>query len=242
MPFTNQRIKEDCDKNNKAMTIAVILAGGIGSRFGAELPKQFLTVAGKTILAHTIDVFERHKLIDEIAVVTRADYIDETRRIIDEGRYTKVRRVLIGGQERYHSSLAAINAYTDDDDLLLIHDAVRPLVSERIITDCVTALARYEAVDVAVPATDTIIRVDEHECIIDTPPRQTMRNVQTPQGFRRGIICRAYQIGLQDPAFVTTDDCGVVHHYLPDTPIYVVRGETTNIKITYPEDLKRLEA
>ena len=68
-----------------------------------------------------------------------------------------------------------------------------------------------------------------------------LRNVQTPQGFRRGTISRAYDIGLRDPAFVTTDDCGVVHHYLPDTPIYVVRGEVTNIKITYPEDLLMLE-
>ncbi len=222
------------------MTIAVLLAGGSGSRFGADRPKQFLRVAGKSILAHTIDAFERHPLIDEIAIVTRADCIDETRQIVSEGRYTKVNRILTGGKERYHSSLAAIQAYTDDDDRLLLHDAVRPFVSQRIITDCVRALDHYDAVDVAIPATDTIIRVDEHECIIDTPPRAELRNVQTPQGFRRGTIRQAYDIGLKDPGFVTTDDCGVVHHYLPHTPIYVVRGEVANIKITYPEDLKTL--
>ncbi len=218
----------------------MLLAGGSGSRFGADRPKQFLRVAGKSILAHTIEVFERHPLIDEIAIVTRADCMDETRQIVSEGHYSKVKRILTGGKERYHSSLAAIDAYTNDDDRLLLHDAVRPLVSERIITDCVRALDQYDAVDVAIPTTDTIIRVDEHECIIDTPPRSQLRNVQTPQGFRRGTIRRAYDIGLQDPAFVTTDDCGVVHHYLPGTPIYVVRGEVSNIKITYPEDLRTL--
>ena len=218
----------------------MLLAGGSGSRFGADRPKQFLRVAGKSILAHTIEVFERHPLIDEIAIVTRADCMDETRQIVSEGHYSKVKRILTGGKERYHSSLAAIDAYTNDDDRLLLHDAVRPLVSERIITDCVRALDQYDAVDVAIPTTDTIIRVDEYECIIDTPPRSQLRNVQTPQGFRRGTIRRAYDIGLQDPAFVTTDDCGVVHHYLPGTPIYVVRGEVSNIKITYPEDLRTL--
>ena len=223
------------------MTVAVLLAGGSGSRFGGEQPKQFLVVAGKSILAHTIDVFESHPLIDEIAIVTRADSMEETQRIVTEGGYQKVKRFLIGGRERYHSSLAAINAYTDDDTRLLIHDAVRPLVSHRIISDCIRALDQYEAVDVAVPATDTIIRVDEHDCIVETPPRAMLRNVQTPQGFLRGTISRAYEIGLRDPAFVTTDDCGVVHHYLPDTPIYVVRGEVTNIKITYPEDLMMLK-
>ena len=216
------------------------MAGGSGSRFGADQPKQFLRVGGKSILAHTIEVFERHPLIDEIAIVTRADCIDETRQIVGEGRYAKVKRILTGGKERYHSSLAAIQAYPDDGDLLLLHDAVRPLVSHRIITDCIEALGRYDAVDVAIPATDTIIRVDEHECIVDTPPRAELRNVQTPQGFRLGTIRRAYAIGLQDPDFATTDDCGVVHRYLPGTPIYVVRGEVANIKITYPEDLRTL--
>ena len=224
------------------MTVAVLLAGGSGSRFGGEQPKQFLVVAGKSILAHTIDVFESHPLIDEIAIVTRADSMEETQRIVAEGGYQKVKRFLTGGRERYHSSLAAINAYTDDETRLLIHDAVRPLVSHRIISDCIHALDHYEAVDVAIPATDTIIRVDEHDCIVETPPRAMLRNVQTPQGFLRGTISRAYEIGLRDPAFVTTDDCGVVHHYLPDTPIYVVRGEVTNIKITYPEDLMLLKA
>lgn len=217
------------------MVVAVLLAGGSGSRMGGERPKQFLEVKGKTILEWTIEAFHRHPLVDEIAIVSRADCMEEVAQLARP--YPKVRRILQGGKERYDSSLAAIRAYEDDDCRLLLHDAVRPLVSQRIITDCIQALERYEAVDVAVPSTDTIVEVNEEGLICRIPARSSLRNVQTPQGFRRSTIRRAYEIALQDPQFQTTDDCGVVFRYLPDTPICVVEGEMQNIKITYPQDL-----
>jgi len=221
-------------------TVAVLLAGGSGTRMGGNLPKQFLEVKGKTILEWSIIAFSEHPLVDEIAIVIRPDFVEDAQTIVSRGGYTKVRHILPGGKERYDSSLAAIRAYEDDETRLLLHDAVRPLVSERIITDCIKSLEQYEAVDVAIPATDTIIQVNEQGDICQVPPRSTLRNVQTPQGFRRGTIRKAYEIALQDPNFQATDDCGVVFRYLPDTPIHVVGGETTNIKITYPEDLEFL--
>ena len=223
------------------MNIAIILAGGSGSRLGGDLPKQFLKVAGKTIIEHTLDVFEQHPQIDEIAVVSRPDFIGTVRQIVSDGGYAKVRKVLPGGKERYDSSLSALRAYTHDDDNLLLHDAVRPMVSPRIISDCISALDSYEAVDVATMTTDTIVQVDDNNCIAAIPPRQYLRNVQTPQCFRRSTIMRAYELALQDPDFVTTDDCGVVKKYLPEVPIYIVRGEPTNIKVTYAEDLFLME-
>lgn len=114
---------------------------------------------------------------------------------------------------------------------------MRPLVSQRIITDCLTALQQYKAVDVAIPCTDTIVEVDASGAICRITPRALLRNVQTPQCFRLDVIARAYELGLQDPNFITTDDCGVVHHYLSQEPIFVVEGDTTNIKVTYPADL-----
>ena len=224
------------------MNVAILLAGGSGSRLGAGLPKQFLRVAGKTILEHTIEAFDSHPLIDEVAIVSRADYMSEVRRLLESGAYTKVRRLLPGGRERYDSSLAALAAYTCDDDCLLFHDAVRPMVSHRIISDCLDALSRYDAVGVGAPTTDTILQVDGEGCISAIPPRATLRNAQTPQGFRRRVIRRAYDLALADPAFTTTDDCGVVHRYLPEVPVYVVEGDPTNIKVTYPSDLQVLEA
>lgn len=217
--------------------IAIILAGGSGSRFGRDIPKQFLKVAGKKVIEHTIEVFEHNELVDEIAVVTRPEFISDIEQMVVNNHYAKVRKILQGGKERYHSSLSAINAYTNDDDNLIFHDAVRPLVNDRIIDDCVQALEKYEAVDVAIPVADTIIQVDEKDCIQTIPTRAALRSGQTPQCFKRGVIYKAYEIALQDPQFVTTDDCGVVRKYLPEVPVFVVKGEVFNMKITYKEDL-----
>lgn len=218
--------------------IAVILAGGSGSRFGREdTPKQFLKVAGKKVIEHTVDVFENNTSIDEIAIVSRVEYISTIEQMIVNNHYRKVKKVLVGGKERYHSSLSAINAYTNDSDNLIFHDAVRPLVNDRIINDCIEALNHYNAVDVAIPVADTIIQVDEKDCINSIPIRSLLRSGQTPQCFKRGIINKAYKIALQDPQFITTDDCGVVRKYLPEIPVYVVKGEVFNMKITYKEDL-----
>ncbi|MBQ0020383.1 MAG: 2-C-methyl-D-erythritol 4-phosphate cytidylyltransferase [Bacteroidales bacterium] len=221
------------------MVVAVLLAGGSGSRMGSDRPKQFLKVKGKTILEWTIEAFHRNPLVDEIAIVSRADSMEEVAALARP--YPKVRRILQGGKERYDSSLAAIHAYEDDECRILLHDAVRPLVSQRIITDCIHALDRFQAVDVAVPSTDTIVEVDENGVICRIPQRASLRNVQTPQGFLRGTIRRAYEVALSDPNFQTTDDCGVVFRYLPEIPIGVVEGDMRNIKITYPQDLLLME-
>ena len=219
--------------------IAVILAGGSGSRLGGDLPKQFIKIAGKMIIEHTIDVFEKNGHIDEIAIVVNPNYLYMIEDIVVKNEYKKVRKILQGGKERYHSSLAAINAY-DNGCNLIFHDAVRPLVNNRIIDDCIEALETYEAIDVAIPTTDTIIRSKDN--FIDSiPPRAELRNGQTPQCFRRKIIKQAYDLALQDPNFQTTDDCGVVFKYLPDTPIYIVRGEVFNMKVTYQEDVYALD-
>lgn len=239
------------------MNIAVLLAGGSGRRMGGPEPKQFIEVAGRSILEHSIRAFHSHDSIDEIVIVAHADYIDRIKDIA--APYEKVKHVVPGGKERYDSSLAAIKVakqisnikYQISNDKwqisaangngqtinLLIHDAVRPLVSHRIITDCIAALASYKAVDVAIPCTDTIVEVNAEGHICHITPRAMLRNVQTPQCFRLETIDEAYRKGLSDPNFITTDDCGVVHRYMPEEPIFVVEGDTTNIKVTYPEDL-----
>lgn len=228
------------------MTTAVLLAGGSGRRMGGPEPKQFIEIAGRTILEHSIRAFNQHEGVGQIIIVSHADYIDRVEGIAKP--YPKVVKVVAGGKERYDSTLNAIKALKDQTaaenatrqsgkDFILIHDSVRPLVSQRIITDCLNALQKYNAVDVAIPCTDTMIEVNQEGHICRIPLRSTLRNVQTPQCFTLQTIEKAYAIGLKDPGFVTTDDCGVVHKYLPEEPIFVVDGETTNIKVTYPEDL-----
>ncbi len=220
--------------------IAIILAGGSGRRMGGALPKQFLKVNNRTILEYTIDNFERAECIDEIAIVTHPDYVNEMQEIIAANPWKKVANILLGGKERTDSTLSALRAYTTDDDRLLIHDGVRPLVSQSIITNVCSALAEFDAVNLAIPAVDTIIEVKDG-VMVAAPRRDMLRQVQTPQGFKRETLAKAYEQALADPDFMATDDCGVVFKYHPATAIKIVEGETSNIKITYKEDLEFLE-
>lgn len=215
--------------------IAIILAGGVGSRLGMSTPKQFFKVAGKMVVEHTIDVFERNQHIDEIAIVSNPALVADFENIVLRNKWRKVKKILKGGAERYYSSLSAITAYQNEDANLIFHDAVRPLVSQRIIDDVVKALDTHRAVNVAVPSADTIIEVDG-DFITNIPDRSRLRRGQTPQAFDRQLISDAYYKALKDPNFRTTDDCGVVRTYLPEEPIFVVRGEESNMKLTYRED------
>ncbi len=220
--------------------IAVILAGGVGSRLGLSQPKQFFKVAGKMVIEHTVDTFEKNPHIDEIAIVSNPFYISEIESLIVKNAWKKVKKILKAGQERYQSSLSAIKAYENEDVNLVFHDAVRPLVSQRILNDVIKALDKYEAIDVAMPATDTIINV-EGDFINFIPDRSCLMRGQTPQAFRQSVISRAYEIALKDENLKVTDDCGVVKKYLPDIPVYVVVGEESNMKLTYKEDTYLLD-
>ena len=221
--------------------VAVILAGGIGSRLGLSTPKQFFKVAGKMVVEHTIDIFEKNTNIHEIAIVSNPFYIAEFENLILKNGWKKVKKILRGGNERYESSLSAITAYSSDNDInLIFHDAVRPLVSQRIINDVINALDLYNAIDVALPSADTIIEVNG-DFIRQIPDRSSLKRGQTPQAFSLETIRKAYEIALKDPDFKVTDDCGVVKKYLPDVPIYVVTGEESNMKLTYKEDTYLLD-
>jgi len=218
--------------------IAIILAGGVGSRLGYSTPKQFFKVAGKLVIEHTIDIFERHDKINEIAIVINAGYVDEMEEIVLKNKWTKVKKILKGGAERYNSTMAAINAYKDENEAnMIFHDAVRPLVSNNIINEVFDALETHDAVDVAVPATDTIIQVNEEGNVITSiPKRKLLKRGQTPQAFKLSVITEAYRRALQDPNMASTDDCGTVINYMPEVPVYVVAGEESNMKLTYKED------
>ena len=220
--------------------IAVILAGGSGSRFGLNIPKQFAKVAGKTLIEHTLDTFQNSDLIDEICIVIKAEWIDKIEEIVIKGEYNKVKKILNGGEERKDSSLSAINAYKLEDNSdeynIIFHDAVRPFVTDSIIQKCIDGLTRYSAIDVAIPATDTIIEV-KNSVIINIPNRSNMMQGQTPQCFKLKTILEAYKIAENDPNLKATDDCGIVRKYLPNEEIYVIEGSVENIKITYEQDI-----
>lgn len=223
---------------DRLRTVAVVLAGGTGSRVGLDKPKQLLKVAGRTVIEHTVEALNDSPDVDEIVVMMAIDHLPEAEQLLlGNPRFPKVSRVLPGGADRNESTRSALPALGDEECNVLFHDAVRPLLPARVVHACVQALRRYEAVDVAIPSADTIIRVDDAGCIVEIPDRSRLRRGQTPQGFRLSTIRRAYELAAADPDFHATDDCGVVLRYLPDVPIYVVPGDELNMKVTFPIDL-----
>lgn len=226
--------------------VAVVLAGGVGARVGLEIPKQLIKVAGRPIIEHTIALFEKSTWIDEIVIMMVPGHLEAVREIVQAGGYRKVTAVLEGAETRNGTTAAAIAALGDDECNVLFHDAVRPLLSDRIIRDLVMALDTYTAVDTAIPSADTIIQVDgppaedsdqKLEQLVDVLPRHLLRRGQTPQAFTLSTIRHAYENAKQDPNFVATDDCTVVLRYLPEVPIGVVRGDEQNMKVTEPIDV-----
>ena len=225
--------------------VAAVLGGGTGQRIGAPLPKQLLTLAGRTLLEHCVAAFEQAPGIDEILVVMARDYVEQVRAMLADGGYGKVTGVIAGGVARPDSTrvaLAAISGAGGDPAGwgVLLHDAARPLVDQRIIADCVAALGVHEAAGVAVPASDTIV-VTNDGVMHSMPRRETLWRCQTPQCFRLPVIARAHELAAADPDFAPTDDCGVMLRYLPGVDVHIVRGSERNLKITYPQDLALAE-
>lgn len=220
--------------------IAVVLAGGSGKRMGTNVPKQYLEIRGRMVIEYAIDAFDKNENIDEVAVVVSADNVETMQEIASQNHWHKLTNILVGGKERYDSSLSAINAYKDVDCNIIFHDAARPLVTQKIINDVVEKLKTCKAVGVAQPSVDTILFIEDG-CIKSVPDRSTLRRAQTPQGFDIQVIKNAYEIGLQDPDFKATDDCGIVLRYHPDIPVHIVDGDEACMKITYKSDCKILE-
>lgn len=221
-------------------TIAIILASGVGARLGLDIPKQFFVIRNKTVLEYSILAFQKHNNIDEIIVVSHPDYISRVEEIVHKGNYSKVSQIIAGGKTRQESSSNGVFAVKDINAKVLIHDAVRPFVTERIIEDCITVLDEYKAVNVAVESSDTILEIDEDNCIKSIPQRKFLRRVQTPQGFDLQIIKKAHELASQKKDLSFTDDCGLVKEF-ELAKIKVVEGEEFNIKITYPSDIKIAE-
>ena len=221
--------------------VAVVLGGGIGNRFGATVPKQLLSLSGKTLVEHCVTAFSAAPGVDEVLLVMPADYADEAAKLAGD----QVRAVIPGGVTRSDSvrnALAYLGArHPAETTGVLLHDAARPLVSQRIIADCITALRTNDAVGTAIPTSDTIV-IAEDGVMSHVPPRETLYRCQTPQCFRLSVIAKAHELAASDPAFVPTDDCGVVLRYLPDVPVHIVQGSERNIKVTYPHDLLVAEA
>ena len=233
--------------------IAVILAGGIGSRVGRGIPKQLLPLAdGRSVLEHAVSAFEQSPCIQEVCIVMHPDYIAYAEQMLLANAWQKVSQIVPGGKERWESSVNAIRVYTPYTlhptpvTNLLLHDAARPFVSQEIINRVCEALEEHEAVTVAIPSTDTVYEMVDGK-VARIPQRSTIMRAQTPQAFRLELIAAAYTKALGADIsdkqacaachLPATDDCGIVHEHMPEVPIYIVEGEEQNKKITFKEDI-----
>jgi len=235
-------------------TVAVVLAGGSGSRFGSGEPKQLRTLAGRTLIEHCVTAFDQATGVDEVLVVAAAAITGQVGASLTG--IAKLRGVIAGGASRTDSTRAALSWLLADrgrpsgpsgrdgpDCKVLFHDAARPLVDQRIIADCITALDRWQAVGVVVPSSDTVVEVAGGR-ISRVLRRELLGRCQTPQGFLLSVLSRAYELADADPEFArrpATDDCGVVLRYLPAVPVGAVAGSERNLKVTYPADLSVAE-
>jgi 2-C-methyl-D-erythritol 4-phosphate cytidylyltransferase len=220
-------------------TIAIVAAGGQGKRIEgidpqAKLPKQFLMLKDKPILAHTVDKFERCELIDEIILVVPENYLEYcSQKVVDKYGFKKVRKVISGGKERQDSVHSGLEACPNNTSIVLIHDGVRPLISPDKICQSINICKEKKAVVLAVPVKETVKRV-EHGNIITTLDREKLWLTQTPQTFEYKLILEAYKKAKEDN-FMGTDDSALVERLGHE--VTILEGDCKNIKITTAEDL-----
>lgn len=215
--------------------IAIIPAAGNGSRMRAGVNKQYLFLDGAPILARTLTLFEQHPRIDRICLVSPLDEIDYCRdQIVAPYGFTKVAAIVSGGatrQDSVRNGLHGCNAA--EDDLILIHDGVRPFVTAAQIEALLVAATASGAALLGVPVKETIKRVVD-QIAVETPERSHLWLAQTPQVFRYGLICAAHAQAAADD-FSGTDDASLVERL--NRPVTMVEGSYANLKITTPEDL-----
>ena len=222
-------------------TTAIVLAGGRGKRMNSAVPKQFLTIKDKPVLYYSLKTFE-DSFIDSVILVAGEDDMEYCQKeIVDKYGFTKVKKIVAGGKERYHSVLNGIKA-TGECDYIFIHDGARPFVTKDMLARLLETVKKYHACVAGMPVKDTIKIADEEGFIETTPKRELVWMIQTPQVFDYELIKKAYLIlekdeySLLQKGISITDDAMVVEMLLGEK-VKLTEGSYQNIKITTPEDL-----
>ena len=227
------------------MNIAIVFAGGVGTRMGSDIPKQFLELNGKPVLAHTLSLFERHPRIDGIVLVVAGKYFDDCRRLADEYGITKLRRIAECGdsaQESIYNGLIAAAEDFPPETVVLLHDGVRPYLEPQVIDANIDGVERFGNAVTYTPCYETIVLSKDGERISALPYRKESYTAQAPQSFRLGDILAAHgRIRARPEGYADMVDQATICWTL-GIPIHLVRGNRGNVKITTPEDIVTLEA
>jgi 2-C-methyl-D-erythritol 4-phosphate cytidylyltransferase len=225
--------------------IGIIFAGGIGKRMGEnQIPKQFLLVEEKPIIILTLDYFQRHRDVDAVYIACVADWMDHLEELLSRFEMTKVRRVAPGGasaQQSIYNALTAAREDGDDDDIVLIHDGVRPFITLPLITDLIQSVKERGNGITCTPCQETIIESGDGVGVGHVPLRKDTWAAQAPQAFRLGDVLAVHnQIRQDNPDYIDMVDACTMYRQLKK-PVYLVQGNKGNIKITNPEDVYILE-
>ena len=223
------------------MIYAVIAAGGIGSRMGKDIPKQYISIGGKAIICHTALKFSSVERIDKVIILCPQDWVDYTKKLINDEKTV----VISGGETRNETLMRAIDYIEktdvlDENTYLVTHDAVRPFVTAEIIENNIDAVMKYGATGTAIPATDTIFEAENSSVISSVPDRSKLYQAQTPQCFGALKLRELYNSLSDAEKEVLTDACKIFT--IKGYDVHLISGDVSNIKITYPYDLIVAEA
>ncbi len=226
-------------------SIAVIFAGGVGNRMRSkDIPKQFLVIHDKPIIIHTLEHFQRCKDIDAIVIACVEDYIEKMRRLTETYGINKVKRIVAGGitgqQSIYNGLVAAKEISSDSNPVVLIHDGVRPLINEKVISENIESVKQYGSCITAGIVKETIVEIDDDGNILNVPQRKNSRVAKAPQSFYLDDILSAHQKAMSENRFDFIDSCTMMKHY--GHSLHMVDGPYENIKITTPDDYYTMRA
>ncbi len=225
-------------KHTSISATAIIVAAGNSRRMGNGINKQFLMINDMPVLAHTLMSFDAAKSIKNIIIVTRPENIITVNDMVRDFGISKIKAIVPGGDTRQASVMCGLD-WSDNSNLVAVHDGARPFVTPDKIDELVLCAHKYGAAAPGLLPKDTIKTVDENNCVISTPHRSSLRIIQTPQVFKADELKLAYIRGAENN-FEGTDDCSFAENI--GLKIHIVEGEYTNIKVTTPEDLPIAEA
>lgn len=220
------------------MNIAVIFAGGVGTRMNTKAkPKQFLELHGKAIIIHTLEYFENHPEIDGIIISCVEPWIKYLKRLIKKFNFTKVDAVVAGGvsgQMSIYNGLTKAEELYPDDSIVLIHDGVRPLINEQVISDNIAQVKKTGTAITTAPTVETFVVVDEDMSVKEVPKRAASKLAKAPQSFRLSHILKYHREAQKNGQFNAIDSCTLMYDY--NQTVTLVEGPVENIKITTPTD------
>ena len=225
------------------MNIALIIAGGRGMRMGQEIPKQFLTVYDKPVIAYTMEAFQKHPDIDVIAVVCVEGWESILSAYARQYHITKLKHIIPGGangQGSIRNGVFELEKHYAPDDLVLIHDAIRPLVSQDVISGCIATTREHGSAIVTIPCQEAMLETKDQMSTQSAYPRENLKRTQTPQGFPIGVICDAHRRALERGITNSVASCTLMVE-LGET-VWFCAGSEKNIKLTTPDDMEIFKA